>query len=427
METKTIIFKAEVSDVLFYYAGQRNDRSIRTRLQLDGELNLDILIQAFNKSIDLVPVLKSKWVVGRFYYHWELIQDFDIRDYMTVTYDFDEAENFLIEKIECEKGPQIKVLIYRNNGKDTIQITITHLCLDGIAFKHFYMLLSQYYTGLKRDENFVFNDLTDHDRNLWLIFKNFSLKQRLKFAVAPANLFDVNNAKYINIDDKSVERKKIFLKNKIEGNVLQKLISKSKKSGVTVNDVFMAALTKVVFDISKIEPSSHEISTTFNLRNHIKEKKKIDFTNKVSAVSIIIRKIEGESFEELLYRVGEQMKNNKKKYSSLFKQEFLRLIPFALSIPLLKKLLAKFCAGTDTFGISNIGIVSNDDFNFANLNIEDFFLNGALRNKVLPTLFFCSVNNHINVTCAMRGSEKEIEQIRKIIEMLISNIEKYVE
>ena len=427
MKTQRKKIKAAVSDILFYYTGYRNDRGGRSMLQLNGELDIDRLIKAFNKSIDLVPVVKSKWVVGRFYYHWEVVQGFDIKDYMTVTSDFDEAENFLLGGIDCEASPQIRVMVYRNNGKDNIQMLMTHLCFDGSAIKNFHTLISKYYTGLKHDENFVIKDPIDFNRDLWPLFKNFPLKQRLKLAFKVIQPTGFDYTKWAYLENDSLDRKSVLLKNKIDEDIFQKLLEKSKISGVKINDVFMASLAKVFLDNSKESASPLEINCAFDLRNYIKGQRKLDFTNKVSKIKIVVDKIEGESFEELLSKVSKQMKANKDSYSSMFGVEFLRLIPLLLRIPYLKGNVSKTFLGENAFCISNLGVFTNDIFKFDELMVDDFFITGSIRNRPLSALFLNTMNNKITITSIFRGSEKEIEHGKKIIEMFISNIKNYVE
>ena len=411
---------------MFYYSGAQNDRGSRSVLQLNGELDIDILIKALNKSIELVPVVKSKWVVERYYYHWEVIQDFDIRDYITVTCNSEDADNFLLESIDCETSPQIKVMVYRNNGKDTLQILFTHLCFDGTSIKNFHTLISKYYTGYTHDENFVIKDSIDFNRDLWPLFKNFPLKQRLKLALTETKPSKFDYTKWTYLDSDSVERKKVLLKDVIEEDVFQKLLEKSKKNGVKINDVFVASLAKVFLDNSNVNNSPLKISCSLDLRTYIKGERKLDFTNKVSKLIIDIDKIEGESFEELLYRVSKQTKADKDNYSGLFGVETSRLLPFFLRIPQLKKGISKTYLGSSTFNISNLGVFSKDIFKFDELIVEDFFLTGSLRYQALTALFLCTMNNRVTITSIFQGSEKEIEHVKKNIEMFKLNIKNYI-
>jgi len=427
MKTQIKKNKVAVFDILFYYSGYRTDRGSRSALQLNGELDIDILIKAFNKSIDLVPVLKSKWVVERFYYHWEVIPDFDIKNYMTVTYDSDEAENFLLETINCETSPQIKVMIYRNKGKDTLQILFTHLCFDGSAIKNFHDLISKYYTGLKRDENFVIKENLDLNRNLWSLFKNFTFKQRLKFAFRSVKRSRFDYKKWAYLESDSAERKNVLLKNNIGEDILLKLLEKTKKNGVKINDVFLASLAKVYFTISKENDSPLEFNCAFDLRSYIKGKRKLDFTNKVSRVKIIIDRIEGESFEELISRVSKQMKDNKDNYFSMSGVEMFRLLPFLLRIPALKERISKIYLGSNTLNISNLGVIPNDIFKFDEITAKDFFVAGSIRHRPPAGMSINTFNNIITIASVFKGTEKEIEHNKKNAEMFISNIEKYVE
>ena len=420
--------KVAFFDIILYHGGFGTDRGVRIETQFDGELDIDILMQAFNKAIELVPVLKCKFVVGRFYYHWEVIQNFDIRDYFTITNDHDKAENFLLESIDCEKCPQIKVMVYRNNGKDNMRLIVTHLCFDGTALLNFNTLVSQYYSGLKQDENFVIKNFNhNYSRDLWPLFKNFPIKQRLNFLFSKPKHPAFNINKCFFHDNPSVERKKVFIKRTIDEEVYLKLKNKSKELGVKINDVFFASFFRVLFDISIIDVSSLSVSCSVNLRNYMKNKEKVGFSNMVSHFLLTVDKVEGESFEETLSRVSKEILITKNEKSFMFGMEFLRFGPFMLRMPFLRGMVLKYIKGYSLSGISNVGVLIKDDFIFKGLNVTDMFFAASLR--YVPQSFFClcTYNDHVNISSLLVGTEKEIENEKRNIDMFISNIKNFVE
>ena len=419
--------KAALFDVVLYHGGAGTDRGVRLETQFDGELDIDILILAFNKAIELVPVVKCKFVVGRFYYHWEMIQNFDIRNYFTLTNDYDVAENFLLDAIDCETSPQIKVLVYRNKGKDNLRLFMTHLCFDGTALLSFSALVSQYYSGLKQDENYVVKNFNhNYSRELWPLFKNFSIKQRFNFIFSKPKHSVVDISKCFFRDNPSIERKKVFIKKTIEEEVFIKLKNKSKELGVKINDVFFTAFIRVLYDISVIDISRLSVCCSLDLRGYMKNKEEVGFSNLSSHLLFTLSKIEGESFEETLFRVKEEITITKSEYSCMIGMELLRFGPFFLRMPYLKEETIKYIKSTSLSGISNIGILSKDDFMFTGLNVTDIFIGASLRKVPQTFISLCTINNHINITSLLFGTEKEIENEKRNLDMFIESIKKFV-
>jgi len=423
--------KAAIWDELYYSWRKSFDQAIRADIQFGGELDINILIDAFNETIELVPVVKSKWINKPVRSYWEIIQNFNIRDYFTVTEDLEDAENFMLESIDCEACAQIKVLIYRHKGKDNLRIVLSHMCFDGSSFMDFLELLSRYYSGLKQNSDFKITDFVNGERDVWQLFKNFTLKERLNFALKKIKHSKISQNIRLNIpcDKDASEKTKVIQKKIIEEELLLKLIEKSKKSGQKLNDIFIAAFGRSLFDISIANHSPMPIAFSIDLRIFMKEKKTAGLTNMSTALFIPFDKIEGESFEESVNRTSTHINEVKNNNSAMFNKELLRLLVFSFYLPVSKeKILKSFLGGGSAVtGISNVGVIKPEVVSFSGLKVEEFFMIGSVKFTPFPALFINTFNNRIYLSTASLGSKMEIELEKRVLDLFESYLINYVE
>ena len=424
--TKMTKIKSTFWDNGYYFSDNFSDHCFRIEIQFDGELDMDVLPEAFNKTIDLVPTIKSKWVTGWFNNHWEIIKNFDSRDYITVTDDIAIAENFMTGKIDMETGAQIKVLIYKHDGKDNMRILFNHMLFDGASMKDFFRLLSRYYSGLKQNREFTVTDFINGDRDFWQLFKNFSIKQRIKFVF---RIQDTGNKGRLGFpyEKDAPARNIIFLRNFYDERFFLKLKEKSKKSGVKLNDVIMAAYGRAMFDICPDSSLPLRINCSYDLRKYLKDGKTAGLTNLVSGILIPFDRVEGENFEETVLRIHEltdQFKNNDTALNGL---EFTRLASFALRLPVIKNRVGKIMFDGILTGLSNIGSVTEDMVNYTGLNAENFFITGAIINPPCIMLSIFTFRERLYISIAVVGSKKDAETGKRQLDLIRSYLTSYIE
>jgi len=424
---KEIRLKSAIWDNLYYLFDEFSDRCIRAEIQFDGELDFDVLVMAFNKSIDLIPIIKSKWVTGTFNNHWEVIRNFDIRDYITVTDDSEVAENFILGKIDDVKaGAQIKVLLYKHDGKDSICVLFNHMCFD-ISVKDFFRLLSRYYSGLKQNKEFIVTDFIDGDREFWQVFKNFSRKQRWQFTSKKSLGMKSYNKLGFPYENGVPATEKVILKSSYDETFLQKLKDKSKKSGVTLNELFISALGRAILDICPDSTLPLEIHCAVNLRRYIKGGRTAGLTNMISGISVPIMKVKGESFEETVARVHELMSKFKSEHACMYGLELLRGVSLKLKVPFLRKKLVKCAFGNPMIGYSDAGSTTEDMVTYTGLNVEDFYILGAIKRPPYSFLTLYSFFNRLYVFIPMIGSKKDVETGKQKLDLMKSYLRSYIE
>lgn len=414
-------------EIYYYYYNEYSDRTIRSETQFNGELDMDVLVQAFNKTIDLIPVLKSRWVTGWFNNYWEVIQDFDIRNNLTVTENFEVAENFMVDNIDAKAGAQIKVLIYRHDGKDSMRILYNHMISDGAGMKDFYRLLSRYYSGLKHNKEFVMTDFINGDRQFWQLFKNFSFGQRLKFAFAKDSTIKYNSKLGFPYEKDAPATDKVLLKSNYDEDFFIKFKEKNKKMGVTINDVILAAFGRAMLDICPDNKLPFDIDCSIDLRRYLREGKTTIITNMVSGIVLPFIKVEGENFDETVLRIHRLMNKLKNDYSCLNRLELLRLVSLELKIPFLRKNIAKKNLGNSMTGISNVGSTTDDMVSYSGLNVEDFYIMGAMKYPPYTLITIYSFRNLLHIFTTIVGSKKDVETGKLKLDLIKSYLKSYIE
>jgi NRPS condensation-like uncharacterized protein len=409
--------KSQIWDDMHYFFDEYNDHCMRVEMRFDGTLEDARLEAAVDKVAELVPVLKSRFTVGKFRSYWHVLEDFDAKSIISRTTDTAEAKAFLTSKIDEKKGPQIRLLILSSQGRDTLCLLINHMCFDGSSLKDFLRLLASLYSY--RDVSYFKNG----GRGFSQLYENFTLREKFKLA------FKVNYGKknaarlgfpyerpQENAADGQKPRFKEILKSFYDENLFVSLHKKAREAGATLNDVFLAAYGRAMLDICGGSDLPLELDCVFDLRKYIKGGKTAGLTNMVSKVALPFAAVEGEPFAATVARVHNIMDGYKKDYPGMGGLSLLRLGFAVLRSPSLRKRAVKKIFINPMVALSNIGTATEDMVAYEGLFCEDFFMTGAVKYPPYTLLSLFTFRNRLYVTTTVVGTEEDIKTARRMLD-----------
>lgn len=236
------------------------------------EINADALEKAVESLMDYHDTLKirfkqnsdKKWIQ----FYDEAAYNF-IQDSYTDENDFEQKIKKYSTQLDIEKGPQIKVCLFKQNGQDRILFLVHHLLVDGVSFRILVEDLSNLYDG------FLLNTKVKHYEKT----SSFKEWQQSLSEYAVKNKSSEESGFWQEINDKNFDKLKRLpsgiyntigerktLAFSIDKETTNDLITKCyKKYQTEINEVLITALLitlKTTFNLNKI---------SLNLEGHGRE------------------------------------------------------------------------------------------------------------------------------------------------------------
>lgn len=411
-------YKAEMWDKMQKIMERYNDHMTHTYLEFDTMLDFDTLKRAFANAMEKAPILKSRYKENFFRACWEEM-NIDINKIVKFTETDDPktvSEKFLCGKIDEKNEPQIKALLVRSHGKDTLNILKNHMVMDGGSIKLFLDFLSEIYSDLSfggngdipfengcRGEEQIYHDFSNEERQKLEKLVSYSKKQKDKISFP----YQTKNKKELT---PFIERQKA------DKTLFKAAKQKCKALSCTLNDLIVASYYRAVYstmDISKEKALG--VPCMIDLRKYINSPVQ-SLTNLTSMIVCHIGNDIGNDIFETVKKVKESMDSLKQNYPGLHGIPLLRGVfrytPYAL---------AKFLIGTffknPLMGISNIGILKAENLSFAGVSPVYAYLTGSIKYPPYIQLALTTYNDEITFSVASYGTQQD----RNLIKLLLRN------
>jgi len=413
-------YRAEVWDKVQLCYKEYNDHQLHCVIYINGILDVEYIKQAVLLSIELIPLLGSRFVKGKFRAYWEKVTSFSENDVFTYKESMkpnEEINQFLISKTNELSGPQFMVKLIRNSNKDALCVIINHMVCDGASFKEFIYLLSSLYTKLK-DGTYNPYDYKIGSRSSKKIYSNFNLFERMKILLL-TNENSKNENKYcFPIGKGQLMREPFILKYKLSQERFCKLKEYSKKNSVTINDIVVTAYFRALYKILNLGQSeSLTIPSMVDLRRYIPDKETIGICNHSSMIMFSINMEPEESFVTTLQKVNKEMLKKKENYPGLngliVLNTLFKILPFSMAVKQFKKHFVN-----PLICITNIGIIDSNKLVFDNTPLEDAFITSSIKQPPYFQLAFSSFNSSITFCVNLFGTENDKEAIQSFYAIL---------
>lgn len=417
-------YKAELWDKMQHIMERYNDHMAHCYLEFSGTLDFSALKGAVRNACDRIPIFKSKFKHGIFLAKWQENNQFSIDE--TVKFvETDEpqkaSEEFLTQKLD-ESREQLKVLVVRSGGRDTLNVLLNHMVMDGADIKQFMSLIAASYSDIlcggkgrvyfkngRRDEAQILEDFSPEERKKVESLLSYSKKTKNKIQFPFESKPQSEVAPFI---ERLIIPENIFLSAK----------NKAKKGGFTVNDLVTACFYRALYSFMDIDKTkSLGLPCMFDLRKYMSGGDSLGATNLTSMVVCNIGNDIGRDIFETLEKVRTAMNELKNNYPGLHGLPLLRgvfkYVPYSL---------AKFLIGTffknPLIGISNIGIVDEKKLNFGGSVPEYLYFTGSIKYAPYYQLALTTYKNAITFSTAIYGTEKDRLKVKELFEFLRQEI-----
>lgn len=413
---------AELWDKMHYLFRDFNDRMVHVELNYDFVPDIEALKTVIICAFEKAPVLHSKFVDNKLWTHWE-VRPYSIDDVFTVAYpdDVQEAvDEFLTQYIAPTEDIQMKIALFIKDGKSTLCMVENHMCMDGGDLKYFLQEFCENYSNYvtegvspvdfrtgSRAYDDVYSGFSKTEAGVARrLFKNINARDDHKFPLTSDNIRD----------------KSFIARKKFSEETLDKLKSKGKELGATINELLLASYFYSVYELADYpESDTVMISNAIDLRRHMESVDNKGFTNHTSWMQCAIPERGKDIFETVKYVIQSSNKFKKDKFMGLYGLPLLNFgynfLPHGVSEEIIK-----IGYSNPLMAMSNIGILNGQSFALCGKEPTDAFMSGAVKYKPFVLLTATTYKKVITLSMCVRGNEEDKQIVNKFFSLMEKNI-----
>ncbi|MFL0250852.1 WS/DGAT domain-containing protein [Clostridium neuense] len=410
-----MLFKSEIFDKLqfLFETYKFNDHNLHCIIHFNGNINKTVLKKALTITLDVVPILSSKYVENTKEPYWERIDSSSFKDILTFANTKSEFNSFITSRTNEATGPQVKACLL-NSSNDSLCILMNHMICDAAGFKEYLYLLCSLYSNLLKNPGYTVKHLLNGDRSIDVINNKFSFKDKFKTLMLQGK--ESNGFIDLNFPMSSEKEAKPFiLTHEIPEDRFLSIKKYCKSHKITINDVTLAAFYRALYKI--LNKNELSISVAVDMRKYLKDKNINALTN-LSATVISNLNIEAnDTFDDTVRKVNNDMNLKKKNFIGLNAFVKISLLFKLFSYKHVKKLL-KNGFKNPLIGMTNIGILDSKRLCFEGAQISNAFMFGSMKYKPYFQLALTSYNNIMTFTVNLYGNSKDKENIENFFSLL---------
>jgi NRPS condensation-like uncharacterized protein len=295
---------------------------IHLLISFAGAVDLDRLTRALRLAADAEPILGCLWVPRWIWPYWQRIPEAELDAALRpqVTDDPAALDAFLAAKVDELHRPQFRVLLIRTAAGDTLALKVNHMVADSGGTKEVGYVVADLYRRLGDDENYR-PPVNRGSRGQWQLFRHFVpghifglLRQHWREQVR--NLRPLLSRQLRSLRGETDEPQFAF--HRFDAQHIQTLRAFARDAGATLNDMFVAALFRVVDRDGKPDAAARlRVACTVDLRRYLPDKRTGAICNLSSFFFPHLPDGVGPDFATTLARVKTDVDALKKQYFGL--------------------------------------------------------------------------------------------------------------
>ena len=414
--------EAELWDKMHYLFRDFNDRMVHVELNYDFVPDIEALKTVIICAFEKVPVLHSRFVDNKLWTHWE-IMPYKIDNVFTVSYPDDvktAVDEFLTQYIAPTESIQMKIALFIKDGKSTLCMIENHMCMDGGDLKYFLQEFCENYSKYVSDGISPVNFRTG-SRSYDDVYSGFSKTE----AGVARRLFKNINARddhRFPLTDDNIRDKSFIARKQFSAETLDKLKTKGKELGATINELLLASYFYSVYELAGYpESDTVMISNAIDLRRHMESVDNKGFTNHTSWMQCAIPERGKDIFETVKYVIASSNKFKKDKFMGLYGLPLLNFgynfLPHGVSEEIIK-----IGYSNPLMAMSNIGILNGQHFALCGNEPADAFMSGAVKYKPFVLLTATTYKKVITLSMCVRGNDEDRQVVSKFFDLMEKNI-----
>ncbi|GFP75673.1 siderophore synthetase [Clostridium fungisolvens] len=400
-------FKSEAFDVFQFLSEEYkyNDHQLHCVLYFKGKIEELILERAINLSFKAIPILSSKYVEDISMPYWESCDFEKANDYLIITKDKSNFDDFIVMSTDEFNGPQVKFCLYAGDNH-RLAVIMNHMICDAAGFKQYIYLLSDLYSKLSKAIEYVVDKKLNGTRSISIITDNISSFTKLK--ILTSKKIVSNRTGHLKFSFSHNSDKNPFIKKYvISKDRFIKIKEYCHKNDFTINDVFLAAYYRVMFSRLKLKQNDKlNIAIMIDMRRHLKNKNIDSLCNLASSVVTEIEYCEKDDFFKTACKVKNDVDFKKNRYFGIKGFLEIELAFKFLSYKTIKKLLKKHF-NNPVLGMTNIGVIDKNKLRFGNTEVEQAFMCGSIKYEPYFQLALSSFDDTIILTVNLFGNKND--------------------
>jgi len=320
----------------------------------------------------------------------------------------EDAEQFMLQKIDAFKVPQLKIAIFRKNDRDTLCVLINHMLCDAAGFKDFLAHLSSTYTHLCADPHFRPTSIMGR-RDMGQLMETYSRVERRRMMSYKADKKAQDYGTNFTFEG-DLENPFIAIKT-ISKELFVPIKAYAKAHHATINDVVVTAYIRAFYACSGTVLS---LPCTMDLRKLLPERKSSSITNLVTNVTCDIGLELGHTFEETLLKVKQSMDKAKINPAFVGPVAMLNFAHRHLPHQIAKNLIGKTFSNP-VIAFTNIGILDPAHLTFGDTPMLSAFMTGSIKYIPYFQLALSTFREEMTFSVNLRGTQKDYDKIERFL------------
>lgn len=421
-------FRAAMYDQGLFVFREICDQLIHCVVSLDGQIDRTIIEKAVRLTLDAEPVFGCRFVDHWCTPYWSRIGNLDDAGLFRLVDTTDvgrELSGFLATPIDPFKGPQVQVRIFRSTT-DTLCIKVNHMVADAAGVKDYAYLLASLYRELSRDIKYKPAPNLG-SRSLRQVSRHFGIIDKLRIMRRGFRDKKSMGAYWSAIPSANGTYNPVFVFRKISREKFRNLRLYGHRENATLHDMVLAAYYRALFEVINQCPGiPMGLITTADLRRYIPSGKTEAICNCSALVYSNIGMEIGDSFDDTLSRVQNDMNIRKADFLGLGDLPFLaiisRCLPHFLSKRLiLRMILTRAKSGHFATALTNMGAIDYEKLDFGDVRVTDAFLTAPLSYYGLTSLLIglSSFGESIAFSAGFYGSAQDALTVQRLLDFMI--------
>lgn len=416
--------KAEIFDKLQYLYDITgfNDHQLHGVIQFESNVNAIVMQKATTLLVKAIPMLSKAYKEDAGNSVWEDMDQGNWDNIFTIVFKKDDFYQFTFSKTDAAAGPQIKVCLMQAD-RDLVSIVMNHMVCDGAGFKQCVYLLSDIYSHLIKDPDYLPDYVIDGDRSLKKITQSVNI-----FAKVVALLFESKdnnqNSDYEFPLNKAEEAVPFIATHEIDATIYQEIRNLCKSDKVTINDIILTAYFRVLSGLLQMNGQPFNIPIMIDMRRYLEDKGLQAMTNLSSTVAIQIAVTSGETFSQTLNKVNNEM--SAKKSGHLGLNTFLKLELIFKLFPKWSYRLLRNSLNNPKICMTNLGVVDSKQLYFEKSPVSNAIMCGSIKYRPHFQMSVSTFEERMTFCVNLYSSQGDREAISKFFALIDDELSSYI-
>ncbi|WP_414732752.1 hypothetical protein [Acetobacterium carbinolicum] len=416
--------KAEIFDKLQYLYDITgfNDHQLHGVIQFENKVNATVMQKAVNLLVKTIPMLSKAYKNEAGNSYWEEMEPENWDNIFTIVFEKDDFDRFTFSKTDAEAGPQIKVCLMQAD-RDSVSIVMNHMVCDGAGFKQCVYLLSDIYSHLIKEPDYLPDYVIDGERGFKKITQSVNFFSRIAALLFESKDNNQNSDCEFPLI-KSEDAVPFIATHEIEASLYRELRNISKNDKVTINDVILTAYFRALSGLLDMNGKPFNIPIMIDMRRYLADKGFQAVTNLSSTVAIRIAVVPGETFSQTLNKINTEMAA--KKSGNLGLNTFLKLDLLFKFFPKRSDQLLKNSLNNPKICMTNLGIVDSKQLYFEKSPVSNAIVCGSIKYHPHFQMSASTFSDKMTFCVNLYGSQSDRETISKFFALIEEELIGYI-